>query len=129
MDGLHNAKLAEAPVLSAIATIAAYSHEPVWLNDLIKYLEGNVLRVEEFFREHDLGIQAIRPEASFLVWLDGRAKGLSQEKLLSWFQEEAGILVNNGAGYGTGGEGFVRLNIGCPRSIVDEALERFLKLK
>ena len=41
----------------------------------------------------------------------------------------AGILVNNGAGYGTGGEGFVRLNIGCPRSIVDEALERFLKLK
>ena len=129
MDGLHNAKLAEAPVLSAIATIAAYSHEPVWLNDLIKYLEGNVLRVEEFFREHDLGIRAIRPEASFLVWLDGRAKGLSQEKLLSWFQDEAGILVNNGAGYGTGGEGFIRLNIGCPRSLVDEALERLLKLQ
>ena len=129
MDGLHNAKLAEAPVLSAIATIAAYSHEPVWLNDLIKYLEGNVLRVEEFFREHDLGIRAIRPEASFLVWLDGRAKGLNQEKLLSWFQDEAGILVNNGAGYGTGGEGFVRLNIGCPRSLVEEALKRFLKLK
>ena len=129
MDGLHNAKLAEAPVLSAIATIAAYSHEPVWLNDLIKYLEGNVLRVEEFFREHDLGIRAIRPEASFLVWLDGRAKGLNQEKLLSWFQDEAGILVNNGAGYGTGGEGFIRLNIGCPRSLVDEALERLLKLQ
>lgn len=127
MDGLHNAKLAEASVFSAVATIAAYSHEPVWLNDLKHYLEGNILRVELFFQEHDLGIRAIRPEASFLVWLDCRSKGLSQEKLLAWFQEEAGILVNNGAGYGTGGEGFVRLNVGCPRSLVDEALSRLLK--
>ena len=129
MDGLHNAKLAEASVFSAVATIAAYSHEPVWLNDLKHYLEGNILRVEQFFQEHDLGIRAIRPEASFLVWLDCRSKGLSQEKLLAWFQEEAGILVNNGAGYGTGGEGFVRLNVGCPRSLVDEALSRLLKLQ
>ena len=127
MDGLHNAKLAEASVFSAVATIAAYSHEPVWLNDLKQYLEGNILRVEQFFREQDLGIRAIKPEASFLVWLDCRSKGLSQEKLLAWFQEEAGILVNNGAGYGTGGEGFVRLNVGCPRSLVDEALSRLLK--
>ena len=127
MDGLHNAKLAEASVFSAVATIAAYSHEPVWLNDLKQYLEGNILRVEQFFREQDLGIRAIKPEASFLVWLDCRRKGLSQEKLIAWFQEEAGILVNNGAGYGTGGEGFVRLNVGCPRSLVDEALSRLLK--
>ena len=110
-----------------MATIAAYSHEPVWLNDLKQYLEGNILRVEQFFREQDLGIRAIKPEASFLVWLDCRRKGLSQEKLIAWFQEEAGILVNNGAGYGTGGEGFVRLNVGCPRSLVDEALSRLLK--
>ena len=128
-DGLQNAKLAEASVLSVIATIAAYNHEPVWLNDLIRYLEGNILRVEQFFRENDLGITAVRPEASFLVWLDCRAKNLSQEKLISWFQDDAGILVNNGASYGTGGEGFVRLNVGCPRSIVDEALGRILKLK
>ena len=127
MDGLHNAKLAEASVFSAVATIAAYSHEPVWLNDLKQYLEGNILRVEQFFREQDLGIRAIKPEASFLVWLDCRRKGVSQEKLIAWFQEEAGILVNNGAGYGTGGEGFVRLNVGCPRSLVDEALSRLLK--
>ena len=93
------------------------------------YLEGNILRVEQFFMENDLGITAVRPEASFLVWLDCRAKNLSQEKLISWFQDDAGILVNNGASYGTGGEGFVRLNVGCPRSIVDEALGRILKLK
>lgn len=129
VDGLQNAKLAEASVLSVIATIAAYNHEPVWLNDLIRYLEGNILRVEQFFRENDLGITAVRPEASFLVWLDCRAKNLSQEKLISWFQDDAGILVNNGSSYGIGGEGFVRLNVGCPRSIVDEALGRILKLK
>ena len=127
LDGLHNAKLAEASVLSAIALIAAYSHEPVWLNDLKKYLEGNILRVEEFFREHDLGIQAIRPEASFLCWLDCRGMGRTQQEIVDWFQEDAGVLINNGAMYGTGGEGFIRLNVGCPRSLVDEALSRLVR--
>ena len=81
----------------------------------------------DFFKEEIPGITPIRPEASFLVWLDCRALGLAQDKVLDLFNKDAGVLVNNGASYGTGGEGFVRLNIGCPRSVLQEALERIRK--
>ena len=77
-----------------------------------------------FFADRNLGIKAILPQASFLVWLDCRELDLPQEKLLALFNDEAGVVVNNGASYGPGGEGFVRLNIGCPRSIVVDALAR-----
>ena len=124
LDGLHNAKLADASIPSIVATIAAYDHEPRWLDDLLAYLSGNVDRVTAFLDENDLGIRAIRPQASFLVWLDCRSLRIPQDELLDRFRDTAGILVNDGTSYGTGGEGFVRLNVGCPRSIVDEALER-----
>lgn len=127
LDRMDNAKLASASVFAAIALIAAYTTEPVWLNDLKKYIEGNILRVEEFFRDHDLGIRAIRPESSFLCWLDCHGMGRTQQEIVDWFQEDAGVLINNGAMYGTGGEGFIRLNVGCPRSIVDEALSRLVR--
>ena len=69
-------------------------------------------------------IQNGPPQASFLVWLDCRAMGLSQEELMRFFTEKAGLLLSNGAMYGQGGEGFVRMNIGCPQKNVKEALER-----
>ena len=124
LETLHSAKLSEASIMSMVATVAAYSHEPVWLNDLKRYLEGNIDLVVSFFEENDLGIKAVAPEASFLVWLDCRSLGLSQDGLMSRFRDDAGIELNNGASYGTGGEGFVRLNIGCPRAIVKGALSR-----
>ena len=127
LDGLHNAKLSEASVLSVIATIAAYDHEPRWLDDLLAYLGGNVERVVSFFESNKLGIKAVKPEASFLVWLDCRELALPQEELMNLFNDKAGVVVNNGSGYGTGGEGFIRLNVGCPRSVVDEALGRILR--
>ena len=83
--------------------------------------------MERFFSDNDLGIKAIRPEASFLVWLDCRALGLSQEELMDRFRTRAKVIPSNGASYGVGGEGFLRLNIGCPASVLDEALERIHK--
>ena len=118
---LHNAKLGEASIPTMVATIAAYTHEPEWLNALKKYIEGNVEWVERRVPED---IRVIRPEASFLVWLDCRKLGLPQPELMNLFSEDAGVVVNNGASYGPGGEGFVRLNVGCPRSIVDLAMHR-----
>lgn len=112
-----------------MATIAAYTHEPLWLNDLKKYLEGNITCLEERLKAspETRGIRAVRPQASFLLWLDCRALGLPQEALMALFNEKAGVVVNNGASYGTGGAGFVRLNIGCPRSVVEEALDRIAR--
>ncbi len=126
---LQAAKLNEAAVPSLVATIAAYTHEPLWLTDLKKYLEGNITCLEERLKAspETRGIRAVRPQASFLLWLDCRALGLPQEALMALFNEKAGVVVNNGASYGTGGAGFVRLNIGCPRSVVEEALDRIAR--
>jgi len=121
---LANQKLDEPSIFTITATIAAYTHEPDWLEALIRYLEGNIDRVVRFFDDNELGIKAVRPEASFLVWLDCRALALPQAELMRRFSDDAGIVLNSGASYGTGGEGFVRLNVGCPASVVDEALNR-----
>ena len=123
---LKDLKLDEAPIASLVATIAAYTQGTPWLQSLREYLQGNIREVVDFFSKHDLGIKTIPPQASFLVWLDCRAMGLSQEDLMKFFSEKARLLLSNGAMYGQGGEGFVRMNIGCPRKIVKEALERLL---
>ncbi len=120
---LRDLKLNEAPIPSLVATIAAYTEGAPWLQSLRKYLQSNVQEVVDFF-SNNLGIKAIPPQASFLVWLDCRTMGLQQEELMRFFSNKAGLLLSNGAMYGQGGEGFVRMNIGCPRKIVKEALGR-----
>ncbi|MCR4849316.1 MAG: aminotransferase class I/II-fold pyridoxal phosphate-dependent enzyme [Bacteroidales bacterium] len=123
---LRDLKLDEAPIPSLVATIAAYTEGGPWLQSLRKYFQGNVQEVVDFFSNNDLGIKAIPPQASFLVWLDCRAMGFQQDELMRFFSDKAGLLLSNGAMYGQGGEGFVRMNIGCPRKILKEALGRLL---
>ena len=125
LNRLRNLKLDEAPIASLVATIAAYTEGASWLRSLREYLQGNIQTVIDFFSSHDLGIKAIPPQASFLVWLDCRKRGLTQDELMKFFSDK-GLLLSNGAMYGDGGEGFVRMNIGCPRKMVKEALERLL---
>lgn len=124
---LSSAKLDEAPIMSIVATIAAFTKGNEWRESLLSYLRTNVDTVVKFFNERDLGIKAMSPQASFLVWLDCRGTGLSQKELMSRFSDDAGIVLSNGESYGVGGEGFVRLNIGCPRAVLNEALERIEK--
>ena len=107
------------------AKASQYLYTP-WLQSLKEYLQGNIREVVDFFSTNDLGIKAIQPQASFLVWLDCRAMGLGQDELMRFFSDK-GLLLSNGAAYGQGGEGFVRMNIGCPRKIVKEALGRILR--
>ena len=123
MGTLKACKLDEPSIPTLVATIAAYNSESGWLPALKEYIQGNIECVMNFFAENQLGIVPIRPEASFLIWLDCRSLGLSQDELLSRFRDHAKVYLSNGAGYGQGGKGFVRLNLGCPRSILNEALE------
>ena len=125
---LRASKLDEPSIPSIIATIAAYTSESGWLPALKEYLQGNIEYVMDFFANNRLGIRPVRPEASFLVWLDCREMGLPQDQLMSLFRDKAGVFLNDGASYGTGGEGFVRINIGCPRSILRAALENIKHL-
>ena len=85
---------------------------------------ANIDFTENYLKEHVPGIGMIRPQASYLVFLDCRALGLPQEKLARLFAEKAHLALNDGTMFGKPGEGFMRLNVGCPRSVLQKALEQ-----
>ena len=99
---LSRAKLNEASIPTLVAVTSAYREDTTWLEALKRYIEGNVERVMQFFAEHELGMVPLRPEASFLVWIDCRKLGLTQEVLLERFNKGAKIIPSNGSSYGTG---------------------------
>lgn len=117
-------ELDEPTIFSPIATIAAYRKGAGWRREMLRYVEGNIDFIEEYCRENLTGIKPWRPDASFLVWLDCRSLGLPQERLVKLFVDGARLALNDGAMFGPGGEGFMRLNAGAPRSTIAEALGR-----
>ena len=94
---------------------------------MLGYLEGNIDLVISFCNEHIPQIKPLRPQASFLVWLDCRGLGLEHDELISLFIDKAGLALNDGEMFSPGGEGFMRMNIGTPRSIIENALSRLEK--
>lgn len=121
-------ELNEAPLFSPIATIAAYKQGEEWRQAMISYVEENIKFVEKFIAERIPQIHPWRPEASFLVWLDCRLLGLSHDKLIDLFVNRARLALNDGQMFGNEGTGFMRMNVGCPRSMLKEALERLYKV-
>lgn len=117
----------EASDFSFVATCAAYRHGHEWRRQMLRYVEENIETVEAYCRENLPGIKALRPDASFLVWLDCRGLGLTQEQLVDLFVNKARVALNDGAMFGREGEGFMRLNVGMPRSELLKILERIKK--
>lgn len=124
---LEASEMGAAPIFSYIATIAAFRKGEEWRKQMIEYIQGNIDLVISYCKEHIPQIRPLRPQASFLVWLDCRELGLSHEELTSLFLDKAGLGLNDGEMFNPGGEGFMRLNIGTPRSILLEALEKLEK--
>ena len=115
-------EFSSAPLFSPIATIAAFRKGEDWRKQMLAYLESNIELVESFCKERIPQIKPIRPQASFLIWLDCRDLGLDHDSLISLFIERAGLALNDGEMFNPGGQGFMRLNIGCPRETVKAAL-------
>ena len=84
---------------------------------------SNIAFVDEFLRENVPGVKAIKPQASFLVWLDFTALGLPQKELMDLLLEKAHLALNDGSMFGRQGNGFMRLNVGTPRCVLRGALE------
>lgn len=120
-------ELDEPTIFAPIATIAAYQKGEEWCKQMLAYVEDNVRFVEDYCREHIPGIRPLRPQASFLVWLNCRGLELSHDKLLDLFIDKAHLALNDGEMFGPGGEGFMRLNVGTPRSVLRQALEQLAK--
>jgi len=109
-------------VLALHAALAAYQHGADWLDELRVYLAANRDFMLDFVKCHLPGVRSTVPEATYLAWLDCRDAGLEQPQ--AFFLQQAGVALNDGATFGPGGAGFVRLNFGCPRSTLAEGLER-----
>jgi cystathionine beta-lyase len=121
---LDRAELSNGNIFAFVAPQAAYENGEDWLRQLSEYLQGNVDFVDSFLKENIPAIKACRPEASFLIWLDCRELGMSPKALKNFFIFEARLALNPGPAFGPGGDGFMRLNIGCAREILREAMIR-----
>ena len=117
-------EFSEGHLLAYIGAAAAYMHGAEWLEQMLDYIKGNIDFTENYLKEYIPGISMIRPQASYLVFLDCRALGLAQEALTRLFAEKAHLALNDGTMFGVPGEGFMRLNIGCPRSMLEQALKQ-----
>lgn len=117
-------ELNDSTFFATIATMAAYKHGEEWRKQMLGYVEENIRFVEEFIGENIPGIKVIRPQASFLVWLDCRGLGLAHDELINLFVNKARLALNDGAMFGKEGSGYMRLNVGCPRAILKQALDQ-----
>lgn len=107
---------------------AAYRHGAPWLDEMLRYLENNIHFVADYIRDNLPGVSLFLPECSFLLWLDFRGTGLSHEEVGRRLLERAQLGLNNGTEFGPEGEGFFRMNIGCPLSVVKEGMERISRI-
>ena len=124
---LHASEMDAKGIFPPVATAAAYRNGEEWLRQMLHYVEDNVKFVEDFCRERIPALKPMRPDASFLVWLDCRALGLGHDELNSMFLDKAKLVLNDGAMFGPGGDGFMRMNIGTRRAVLEEALLRLEK--
>lgn len=107
-----------------IATIAAYNEGGAWLDALRKYLWENYEYLCRFFEQRLPQYPVLPLEGTYLVWIDCRASSIGSDATTLRLQEEQKLMVNSGTLYGPGGEGFIRLNIACPRTLLADGLER-----
>lgn len=113
-----------APMFSPIATIAAFRHGETWRQEMLRYIESNVDFVIDFCAREIPQIKPLRPQASFLVWLDCRALGMSRDERNDLFINKAGLALNDGETFSPGGEGFMRLNVAVRKAVLAQALKQ-----
>ncbi|MCR2823150.1 MalY/PatB family protein [Lederbergia panacisoli] len=110
-----------------MAMEAAYEYGEKWLDDALAYIKENIDFLKKGIEKELPELEVIEPEGTYLVWVDCRKTGLSEKELRERLIEKGGLAVNFGNSYGQGGDGFIRINTACPRSIIEEGIKR-LKL-
>jgi len=109
------------------ALIAAYNESEEWLDELLEYLECNRDFFIDYINKRIPKLKAMEPEGTYLIWVDCRGLNMSPDELKDFFVNKCQLALNDGGMFGEEGKGFMRFNIGCPRSLLKEALERIEK--
>jgi cysteine-S-conjugate beta-lyase len=106
------------------ATEAAYNFCEDWLIQLLEYLEGNIAFLERYLLENIPGTRVLQPQGTYLLWLDFRSCGIAKDKLANFIREDAKVALEPGTLFGCQEEGFERMNIACPRVLLERGLSQ-----
>lgn len=104
---------------------SSYTHGEQWLDQLLSYLEGNLNYLLEYAENHLPDVKVMKPDGTYLVWMDCTAISDKPQELKQLMFDKAGIAFSEGSVFGSQGAGYLRINIACPRSILAEALDKF----
>lgn len=118
-------EVAEPNVFAAIAPVVAYNEGGEWLDELNKYLWENRKFAESFIKENIKGVFPIKAEATYLMWVDCTSVSTNSEELCDFIREKTGLFVTSGDVY-RNADGFMRVNIACPRSVLEDGLNRLM---
>lgn len=121
---LTRSELDTAHLFATTAVAVAYNEGDEWLAQMLQYVEENIAYLDKYLKENMPKISFIRPQASYLVFLDARELGMPQEELVNFFLKEAKVAMNDGTMFGQEGAGFMRMNLGCPRATLEQALKQ-----
>ena len=109
------------------AMIAAYEECEDWLDAVVRYIDANHRFVADRLREAGRGVGVHEAEATYLAWLDYRALGVAEERMMQRLIERGGVSLYAGSSFGREGEGFLRMNVACPRQTLEDGLDRILR--
>ncbi len=124
IDSLH---IGNGNIFGNVASMAAYSEGASYVDELMKYIDGNVRFLMKYLGERIPEIVPVPPEATYMIWLDCRKLGMNGKELQDFFVKNAAVGLNEGSQFGPGGEGFMRMNLGAPLATVKKALEQIEK--
>lgn len=113
--------------MGLVACEAAYRHGGEWYDAVKAYIRENLAYAQHFLEEQIPQVKAVRPEGTYLLWVDFRSLGLSGKELEDLIVKKAGLWLDSGDIFGAAGRGFERINVACPRSVLTEALERLAR--
>ncbi|SDI07400.1 cystathione beta-lyase [Pseudobutyrivibrio sp. 49] len=122
--GINTDEVAEPNVFAAHAAVAAFNHGGQWLDELREYLFENRRRVEEYVDENIPKLHVVRGDATYLLWIDVSATGISSKELAARIRKETGLYLSAGTAYGGDGKDFLRMNVACTKATLEDGLER-----
>ncbi len=114
-------------IFGMVALEAAFNYGDEWLEQFLDYLQNNLIFMRDYIRKHIPRIKMIEPEGTYLIWLDCKDLGMNSQALAEFMNEKAKVGLDHGFIFGPGGKGYERMNIACPRSVLQEALQRIEK--
>lgn len=110
--------------LATVAAESAYRHGEEWLEQMLEYVRANVEHVKQYVESEMPEIKVVKPEGTYLIWIDMRGLNMENKELEQWLRRDAKLALSDGPNFGKEGGGFVRMNAACPRETIEEGLRR-----